>query len=133
MLLGNKFGWQMPGVKVRLPLLINHQIAAPAFFFVFRDVFQQLDIAAVKRQLAVKLLRHQGFLNKQAAGGRRFNAGKVYPLARIHNQAIQGALLKGHHLPALLFPVRFKVLVFEQRPGDFFQPLRLNAGHGAGK
>ncbi|MNZ85756.1 hypothetical protein D3C78_1045590 [compost metagenome] len=42
------------------------------------------------------------------------------------DQAIQGDLFVGHHLPALLLPVRLQVILLHQMPGQRLQPVRFD-------
>ncbi|MNI81786.1 hypothetical protein D3C73_1384330 [compost metagenome] len=47
------------------------------------------------------------------------------------DQPVEGDLLVGHHLPALLLPVRFEVVFLDQVSRQRLDPVGLDLGHHA--
>ena len=78
------------------------------------------------------LAAHQGFTNEQLAGGGRVDGAKVYRPAADQDQPIQGDLLIGHDLPALLLPMGLEVVLLDQVTGQRLDPVRLDARDHAG-
>ena len=55
----------------------------------------------------------------------------LHRAASDHDHAVQSDLLEGHHLAALLLPVRLEVVLLDQVAGQRLDPVRLDLGHHA--
>ena len=123
------FSGQARVVKRVQGFFVGQNIAAPGLGLQLVELFQQLGIGRQALGPRLDFAPHQAFADKQLARHHRVNRPVMNGTATDHNQAEQGDLLKGHHLSALLLPVRLEVVLFDQVPGQRLDPVRLDLGH----
>ncbi len=114
-------------------VFIGNDVPPPGLGFQFVEQFQQLAIGGKRLGPAVHLPAHQAFANEQLPCGRRVDRPEMHRAPRHHDHAVQGDLLEGHHLAALLLPVRLRVVGLDQVLGQRLDPVRLDLRHHAGE
>ena len=113
--------------------LVGEDIAAACLGFQFVEFFQQLAVGRQAFGPRVDLAAHQTLANKQLARGHGINRAEMHRAAADHDQAVEADLFIGHHLAALLLPVRFQVVFLDQVTGQRLDPVRLDLRHHARK
>jgi len=122
-------GRQAGVIKRVKGFFIRQDVTAPGLGLQFVELFQQLRIGRQALGPRLNFATHQPFTNKQLTRQHRVNRSVMHGTAPDHNQAEQGDLLVGHHLPALLLPMGLEVVLFHQVPGQRLDPVGLDLGH----
>src|SRR5690606_25978683 len=92
-----------------------------------------LTVMTQERQVGINLGRHQSLAQEQCAGLHGINAAKVNATTTVNRQAVQGSAFVGYHLASFLLPTRIAPGFTQQMGANFFNPLRLDTRHTAGK
>ena len=110
-------GGQARVVERKQGLFVRQNVTAPGLGFQLVELLQQPGIGRQALGPRLDLTAHQPFADKQLTGQHRVNRPVMHGATAHHDQTEQRDLLKGHHLPAFFFPVRLKVILFDQMPG----------------
>ena len=108
--------------------IIYSQIAAAQAGLKLLNLSQGTQVALVELVLGAPVALHQGGTNKNLTCSGGIYPGILHWTVGINRQSVQCALRIRYGGTPACRPVRLGILLFQQVPAHFFNPLRLNRG-----